>query len=111
MKNKVIYVPISTAIEYPPVGKEAIWINQNGDVYKGKLEEWEGNHSWVNCTTGESLSVFDFQEWIREVMLPSEEEIFKAENEFYKNGMKSKPKVYAFRSGINYILSIINLKK
>lgn len=103
-----VYVKVSTAINYPPVGHEVLWLNQNGEVFKGRLEEFEDNHSWVNCTGGESLSVFDFEYWLREVELPGEEEIKQACDKFYLSGEDPNSNYSFFEQGIRHILTILN---
>lgn len=103
MENKVIYVPVSVQEELPD--KEGTYVVQEAGYPPFQRTRYFAKMK--RRFMGEQ----NITHFLKRIELPSEEEIFKAEGEFYKNGMKVKPSVYTFRSGINYILSIINQKK
>lgn len=105
MENKVIYVPVS--VQEEPSIDNLIKELKRIRAYFGEHDKTISEHVHFDTMN----HAINFLNGLKRIELPSEEEIHQAEDAFYKNDVKIKPQVYTFRSGINYILSIINLKK
>lgn len=74
-----VYIPTPLSQELPPAGKYVIWISNTGKFFPGELQKF--NNYIVGA--GDTISsINNYSHWLKEVRLPTDEEIenFAIEN-------------------------------